>query len=447
MYRPLTEQEILTSGLLGHSRSPKLEVVNFGQNKGRGVVASEPISKGAYVCEYRTYRVYPVGSAEEAKLAEEYEINGEGSFVLQTAYSIPQFGVRLCFDATRRYNDIGRLINHSPDVYNLKPGQPLYVRGKCRVGMLAVRDIFVGQEITYDYGVRSEMWMKRRSRGSTDESGQERRTVNSSSEGQGMRYLVMRGAGESSGAGQEVRGESTEESCSAGQETAKTENSSRRKELKTETAMWRTPEDETVPGMRGAVAGGAGAGRTLVRVKQKRKELNTETVMWRISENETVQGISAGAGRTLVRVEQKRKEPHTEMETGRTSEDETVQEVRGAGAGGASAGRTLVRVEQKRKEPNTGTEMWRTSEDETVQGMRGAGAGGAGQGMRGAGAGRTLARVKQKRKESTTETDMWRTSEDETVEGCMCRCRCRAGYEGCRCRCRWYRAGDEWCQL
>ena len=38
---------------------------------------------------------------------------------------------------------------------------PLFLRGKWRVGMVAVRDIFVGQEITYDYGVRSEVWMKK----------------------------------------------------------------------------------------------------------------------------------------------------------------------------------------------------------------------------------------------------------------------------------------------
>lgn len=153
MYRPLTEQEILASGLLGHSPSPKLEVVNFGPNKGRGVVALEAISKGAYVCEYRTYRVYPVGSPEAAELAKEYEVNGEGSFVLETAYPVPQLGVCMCFDATRRYKDVGRLINHSSVGCNLKPAMPLYVRGKWRIGMIAVRDIFVGQELSYDYGV------------------------------------------------------------------------------------------------------------------------------------------------------------------------------------------------------------------------------------------------------------------------------------------------------
>ena len=50
-------------------------------------------------------------------------------------------GRRLCLDATRRFKDIGRLINHSATEYNLKPGRPTYLRGKWRVGMIAVRDI------------------------------------------------------------------------------------------------------------------------------------------------------------------------------------------------------------------------------------------------------------------------------------------------------------------
>lgn len=89
---PLTEKEILTAGLLGHSGAPRLEVVDFGMNKGRGVVAMEKIAKRTYVCEYRTYRVYPVGSEEETKLAREYEINGEGSYILHTAYPVPGVG-------------------------------------------------------------------------------------------------------------------------------------------------------------------------------------------------------------------------------------------------------------------------------------------------------------------------------------------------------------------
>lgn len=59
---PLTKNERLPSGLLGLFRAPKLEVVDFGPDKGRGAMAMESISKEMYVCECRTYRVYPVGS-------------------------------------------------------------------------------------------------------------------------------------------------------------------------------------------------------------------------------------------------------------------------------------------------------------------------------------------------------------------------------------------------
>ena len=185
----------------------------------------ERISKGTYVCEYRTYTVYPVGSSEEAQLARECEINGEGSYVLQTAYTVPQLGARLCFDATRCYKDVGRLINHSSVACNLKPGMPLFIRVKWRVGMVAVRDIFVGQELTYDYGVRSEVWMKSKRKqevsteaGESHSGGQQvmESTEESSSGGQGMRRAGEsscaadcreegQGIGESSSAGQGIR--------------------------------------------------------------------------------------------------------------------------------------------------------------------------------------------------------------------------------------------------
>ena len=154
-YRSLTKQEIW---LLGHTRRPHLEAVH-SSSKGRAVVAREGISKGQYVCEYRTYRVYPVGSEEEARLARE---NEEGSYVLSTAHTVPGAGTRLSFDATTRYRDISRLINHSPKGFNSTPGSPVHVRGEWRVGMVAVRDIAEGEELVYDYGVRSEDWMKAR---------------------------------------------------------------------------------------------------------------------------------------------------------------------------------------------------------------------------------------------------------------------------------------------
>ena len=136
--------------------------MDLGPPKGRGVISEESIKKGQYVCEYRTYRVYPVGSVQEAQLAAEYDQNAEGSYILTTAYAVPQFGARLCFDATRRFKDIGRLINHSAKGANLKPGPPVHARGKWRVGLLAIKDIKPGEEVSYDYNVRSEKWMKKK---------------------------------------------------------------------------------------------------------------------------------------------------------------------------------------------------------------------------------------------------------------------------------------------
>ena len=140
-------------GLTGQTKPSRLQVVHLGPPKGRGVIARDPIQKGQYVCEYRTYMVYPLHSPLRRELETEYERNGEGSYVLETAHPVKDIG-RLCFDAIRRYRDVGRLINHSPRP-NLKLGRPHYLREKWRIGLLALYDIPRGQELTYDYGVRA----------------------------------------------------------------------------------------------------------------------------------------------------------------------------------------------------------------------------------------------------------------------------------------------------
>ena len=38
-------------------------------------------------------------------------VHGEGSYI---AYPVPEFGAWVCFDAARRFKDIGRQIKHSP---------------------------------------------------------------------------------------------------------------------------------------------------------------------------------------------------------------------------------------------------------------------------------------------------------------------------------------------
>ena len=63
-------------GLLNH-RTPALCVK---EGKGRGVLATAPIEKGSYICEYKSSQVYPL--SERAKFEREYAINGEGCMII-----------------------------------------------------------------------------------------------------------------------------------------------------------------------------------------------------------------------------------------------------------------------------------------------------------------------------------------------------------------------------
>ena len=94
-------------------------------------------------------------------MLEEYEVNGEGSYVFTTASVVPKIKDKLCFDATRRFGHAGRFINHAARGVNLKPCGPVYIKNKWRMGFVALRDIPPGEEICYDYGVRGQRWMGR----------------------------------------------------------------------------------------------------------------------------------------------------------------------------------------------------------------------------------------------------------------------------------------------
>ena len=119
--------------------------------------ATASISKGQWLCEYKGL-VYPYRDMK--RYTEDYERNGEGCYIVTSKHPVGG-GTRLCWDATRNLNQVGRYINHA-----LKPNAALtsafYVRGKWRVGFVAVRDIAVGDEVVWDYGVRGEEWGKSR---------------------------------------------------------------------------------------------------------------------------------------------------------------------------------------------------------------------------------------------------------------------------------------------
>ena len=150
--RCLTDDEKVMQGLTTGHDAP-LEVWEGGIC-GRGVFATGEINKGSWLCEYKTTCIFPL--AEKSVVEAEYDANGEGSYIIDSSFSFPQEG-HLCFDATRKYDQLGRYLNHAQRP-NAKLSRPFNVRGKWRVGFLACRDIGVGDEVVWDYGVRGGDW-------------------------------------------------------------------------------------------------------------------------------------------------------------------------------------------------------------------------------------------------------------------------------------------------
>ena len=69
--------------------------------KGRGVVARENISKGDYVMEYSSARVY--AKKERRKWEEEYALNDEECYIVDA--QTPSGW--MCVDGTRAYDSFG----------------------------------------------------------------------------------------------------------------------------------------------------------------------------------------------------------------------------------------------------------------------------------------------------------------------------------------------------
>ena len=148
----------MREGLAGKAKRPDVEYIET-PDTGQGVVAAVDIHKGEYVCEYKTSSVYP--AREKEKHSREHDLNNAGSYVIETAYRVPEGGGQLMFDATERYHHPGRYINHVARGGNLKLMGPFYIREKWRIGFLAIRGIKAGEELCYDYGDRTEEWMRK----------------------------------------------------------------------------------------------------------------------------------------------------------------------------------------------------------------------------------------------------------------------------------------------
>ena len=100
--------------------------VREGGAAGRGVFATGAITKGQWLCEYKAGITYP--PSEKAKHVQQYDETGEGSYIVETSYNIPSIG-KLCWDATRRYHQTGRYMNHAQHP-NAVLTVPTFARGK-----------------------------------------------------------------------------------------------------------------------------------------------------------------------------------------------------------------------------------------------------------------------------------------------------------------------------
>lgn len=126
--------------------------------KGRGVAVEERVLAGQYVLEY-SGDTYP--RKERKVYEEEYSENGEGCFILE----VQTRDGWICIDPTRQPYAVCRLLNHAPPSQaTLVPFRPLKLEGKWRVGFVAARDLFPGEELIWDYSASPSgiEWLKRR---------------------------------------------------------------------------------------------------------------------------------------------------------------------------------------------------------------------------------------------------------------------------------------------
>ena len=151
IHRCLTEHEQVICGLETGNDGPLQ--VREGGISGRCVFATAAIAKGDWLCEYKTTRVFSL--SEKAAVEEEYDLNNEVSYIVEIGFPVPNEG-HLCWDATRKYNQLGRYMNHEKRA-NAKISAPCNVRGKWRIGFVACREIAEGDEVVWDYRVRDQV--------------------------------------------------------------------------------------------------------------------------------------------------------------------------------------------------------------------------------------------------------------------------------------------------
>lgn len=123
-------------------------------NRGRGIVTTKAFHKGEFIVEYSGDLI----DWKEAQLREvEYSRRANVGCYM---YYFSTNGLKYCIDATEESGKLGRLCNHSRRSPNTHTKLVWIPQGNTEVVphliIVALRDIDVGEEITYDYGDRDK---------------------------------------------------------------------------------------------------------------------------------------------------------------------------------------------------------------------------------------------------------------------------------------------------
>ncbi len=156
--RARTIQECVIDGLLQTDPGPELQIIEI-PGKGRSVVVQSPVAKGGYLCEYEFSCTYPRAQREAKEL--EYAANDEACMI----FEVQTRNGWICLDATRKTDSIGRLLNHAPPrLATARAHKAVLLNGEWRVGFYAIRDLSIGEEVTWDYNCPPEgqQWLFKR---------------------------------------------------------------------------------------------------------------------------------------------------------------------------------------------------------------------------------------------------------------------------------------------
>ena len=116
------------------------------------MLAGEYIPKHTFICEYKTSKVMRRDEADAEE--KRHQFNQTGCYMVDVQHPVLGHS-RVTLDATERmHNNPGRYINHVSKNPNICTWPLMEVRDKLRIGFVSLRDIKLGEELAWDYGVR-----------------------------------------------------------------------------------------------------------------------------------------------------------------------------------------------------------------------------------------------------------------------------------------------------